>query len=374
MTHSIISNHFSSNSGFALEGIPKGARVAVAMSGGVDSSVAAALMHQEGYQVIGITLQLYDHGKMIQKAKTCCAGQDIYDARRVSEKIGFHHYVLDYESVFKEEVIDDFADSYLRGETPIPCVRCNQKVKFRDLLHTARDLDCAALVTGHYVQNINGELHQAHDPNRDQSYFLFSTKQADLDYLRFPLGGIPKSQTRALAAEFGLEIADKPDSQDICFVPNGNYAQTVAKLRPDALVKGDIVNLDGEVLGHHEGIIHYTIGQRRGLGVSSAEPLYVVTLDPINHRVIVGPKTALAVTHIPVQDVNWLLDFSKYSEGLPCTVKVRSTGTALPATVQMIDEDHALVALDEPEYGVSSGQACVFYDGTRVIGGGWIKR
>ena len=358
---------------FALDGIPKGARVAVAMSGGVDSSVAAALMHQEGYQVIGITLQLYDHGKMIQKAKACCAGQDIYDARRVSEKIGFHHYVLDYESVFKEEVIDDFADSYLRGETPIPCVRCNQKVKFRDLLHTARDLDCAALVTGHYVQNIKGELHQAHDPNRDQSYFLFSTKQVDLDYLRFPLGGIPKSQTRTLAVDFGLEIADKPDSQDICFVPNGNYAQTVAKLRPEALIEGDIVDCNGTTLGKHQGIIHYTIGQRRGLGIASSDPLYVVALDPVHHRVIVGPKAALAVTHIPVQDVNWLFDFSEYPEGLHCSVKIRSTGITLPATVQMIDADHALVTLDVPEYGVSSGQACVFYVGTRVLGGGWIK-
>ena len=207
---------------FKLDNVPDGARVAVAMSGGVDSSVAAALMHQEGYQVVGITLQLYDHGEMIQKAKACCAGQDIYDARRVSEKIGFHHYVLDYESIFKEAVIDDFADSYLRGETPIPCVRCNQKVKFKDLLQTARDLDCAALVTGHYVQRLNGELHKAIDPARDQSYFLFSTKQKDMDFLRFPLGGIPKSQTRMLAAEFGLEIAEKPDSQDICFVPNGD--------------------------------------------------------------------------------------------------------------------------------------------------------
>nr|CAX83819.1 tRNA-specific 2-thiouridylase MnmA [uncultured bacterium] len=360
--------------GFALAGIPKGARVAVAMSGGVDSSVVAALMHKEGYQVVGITLQLYDHGEAIQKTKTCCAGQDIYDARRVSEKIGFHHYVLDYESIFKEEVIDDFADSYLRGETPIPCVQCNQKIKFRDLLRTARDLDCAALVTGHYVQNINGELHQAHDPSRDQSYFLFSTKQQDLNYLRFPLGGIPKSQTRILAEEFGLEIANKPDSQDICFVPNGNYAQTVAKLRPEALIAGDIVNLDGKILGQHQGIIHYTIGQRRGLGIASVDPLYVVALDPIHNQVIVGPRSALAVTHIPVQDVNWFVDLSKYPCGFYCTVKVRSTGAALSAKVQMIDESHALVTLDQPEYGVSSGQACVFYDGTRVIGGGWIKR
>jgi len=359
---------------FVLDAVSKGGRVAVAMSGGVDSSVAAALMHQEGYQVVGITLQLYDHGKTIQKAKACCAGQDIYDARRVSEKIGIPHYVFDYETVFKEEVIDNFADSYLRGETPIPCVRCNQKVKFRDLLQTARDLGCEALVTGHYAQNINNQLHQAFDLNRDQSYFLFSIKQKDLAYLRFPLGGIPKSQTRALAAEFGLEIADKPDSQDICFVPDGNYVRTVSKLRPEALIKGDIVHIDGRVLGQHQGIIHYTIGQRRGLGIASVDPLYVVALDSINHRVIVGPRSALAVTHIPVQDVSWLEDLSGCSEGFRCSAKIRSTGSTFPAVVQVIDETHVLVVLDQPEYGVSSGQACVFYDGTRVIGGGWIKR
>ena len=434
---------------FRLEGIKNGARVAVAMSGGVDSSVAATLMHKEGYEVIGITLQLYDHGQAVQKTKACCAGQDIYDARRVSEKIGFKHYVLDYESVFKESVIDDFADSYLRGETPIPCVRCNQKVKFLDLLKTSKDLDCDALVTGHYVQKLypsafkmskpvfpdavavapsertdaqirdpenfgadwipvqacprprsgeslrikdaraskpgktvpvslgippcaHSQLHKALDLSKDQSYFLFSTTQEDLDYLHFPLGGIPKSRTREYAQEFGLEIAEKPDSQDICFVPSGNYAEIVAKLRPESLKEGHIVDLKGNILGNHKGIIHFTIGQRRGIGVSAEYPLYVVALDPIKNQVVVGPKEALAKEKLLIKDVNWLFDFSKYPEGYPCTVKVRSTGFSLPATVQMIDSDMAVVILKTPEYGIAKGQACVFYDDSRVLGGGWI--
>lgn len=355
---------------FVLDGIPSGARVVVAMSGGVDSSVTAALMHQEGYSVIGVTLQLYDHGKIVQKTKACCAGQDIYDAKRVAEKIGFPHYVFDYESVFEKEVIDDFVESYLRGETPNPCVRCNQKIKFRDLLKTARELECATLVTGHYAKITKGQLHQARDLSKDQSYFLFSTKREDLSYLRFPLGSIPKSQTRVFAAEFGLQIAEKPDSQDICFIPSGNYAQTVAKLRPDALIGGDIVFEDGTVVGKHRGIIHYTIGQRRGLGISFPDPLYVIRLDPIHNRVVVGPRESLAVTNVTVQNVNWLID--PIPDILRCHVKVRSTGKPVPAVIQSAGQDKVLVTLNQPDYGISPGQACVFYEGTRVLGGGWI--
>ena len=364
---------------FKLDGIEDGALVAVAMSGGVDSSVAAALMVEAGYQVVGITLQLYDHGQMISKKGACCAGQDIYDARTVADKLGFPHYVLDYESVFRQSVIDDFADSYLRGETPIPCVRCNQKVKFRDLLTTARDLGAQALVTGHYVQRLMGqdraELHRAVDANRDQSYFLFTTTQEQLDYLRFPLGSIPnKDITREHAKRFGLTVSNKPDSQDICFVPNGNYAQIVEKLRPGALEAGDIVHIDGRVLGRHHGIINYTIGQRRGLGVAAAEPLYVVRLEPSQHQVIVGPKEALAKQELIANEVNWLVDLPQQGEGIECVIKIRSTQMGLPGIVKPLPNGKAAVALFESEYGVSAGQACVFYQNSRVIGGGWISR
>jgi tRNA-uridine 2-sulfurtransferase len=290
--------------------LPQNTRIVVAMSGGVDSSVAAALMVEAGYDVIGMTLQLYDQGMALAKKGACCAGQDIYDARQVCDKLKVPHYVLDYESRFSQAVIEDFADSYLKGETPIPCVRCNQQVKFKDLLTTAQDLGAQALVTGHYVQRLmkdsKAELHRAVDHTRDQSYFLFTTTQNQLDFLRFPLGQLPKNETREHAARFGLEIADKPDSQDICFVPNGSYVSVVERLRPGALEEGDIVHLDGRVLGRHKGIINYTIGQRKGLGIGGGDPLYVIRLDPKTHRVIVGPYEALARKEIWVKDVNWL--------------------------------------------------------------------
>lgn len=360
---------------FTLDGVNPGERIAVAMSGGVDSSVAAALMVEAGYDVVGITLQLYDHGAMINKKGACCAGQDIYDARTVADKMGFPHYVLDYESVFREKVIDDFVDSYLQGETPIPCVRCNQKVKFKDLLQTARDLDAKALVTGHYVQrfvNQRAELHRALDHSRDQSYFLFTTTQTQLEYLRFPLGGLPKPETREHAARFGLTVAEKPDSQDICFVPNGSYASLVSRLRPGALDAGDIVHINGTVLGRHEGIINYTIGQRKGLGVSSPEPLYVIRLNPVKHQVWVGPREALAISTIYLKEMNWLRGLEHFRNGLRCMVKVRSTHSPVKATVTVTSPTCAMVTFENSEYGVASGQACVFYENDQVLGGGWI--
>ncbi len=356
----------------------KETRVVVAMSGGVDSSVVASLLAEAGYDVVGITLQLYDYGAKIEKKNTCCAGQDIYDAAQVAQKMGFPHYVLDYESVFRTSVMDDFADSYLRGETPVPCIRCNQQVKFKDLLKTARDLGATALATGHYVQRKIGnqaELHQAVDPLKDQSYFLFTTQQEELDFLRFPLGGLTKAQTREHALRFGLEVAEKPDSQDICFVPNGKYADVITKLRPGALEPGDIVHVEGEVLGRHPGIIHYTVGQRKGLSVNARHdneaPLYVVRLDPEKNQVVVGPKEALATQTFPLKDLNWLSPESL--EGKACTVKTRSSQTPLQATLSLKD-GRAHVTLQTPEYGISPGQACVFYEGTRVLGGGWITR
>lgn len=371
---------------------PAETRVVVAMSGGVDSSVAAALYAQAGYDVVGITLQLYDHGAAVQKKGACCAGQDIHDARRVAEKLDIPHYVLDYESRFKDSVMTDFADAYARGETPIPCVRCNERVKFRDLLETAHDLGADALATGHYVQRFEGaagpELHRAIDDTRDQSYFMFTTTPEQLAFLRFPLGGLPKDETRAIAQRMGLEVAAKPDSQDICFVPDGKYAQVVERLRPEAAEPGDIVHLDGRVLGKHRGIIRYTIGQRRGLGISdtdtggeSAEPLYVVRLNPADKQVIVGPKSALGVTDIQLTDINWLGDEKLSSKPARVAVKVRSTGRLLPASV-VAAGDGAMVILDTPEEGVSPGQACVFYEpghegaalGDRVLGGGWIRK
>ena len=360
---------------FTLDGVNPGERIAVAMSGGVDSSVAAALMVEAGYDVVGITLQLYDHGAMINKKGACCAGQDIYDARTVADKMGFAHYVLDYESIFRTTVIDDFVDSYLQGETPIPCVRCNQNVKFKDLLLTARDLDAKALVTGHYVQrfaNDHAELHRAFDHSRDQSYFLFTTTQEQLEYLRFPLGGLPKSETRRHAQRFVLTVAEKPDSQDICFVPNGSYASVVSKLRPGALDAGEIIHIDGTVLGRHEGIINYTIGQRKGLGVSAPEPLYVIRLNPEKHQVWVGPREALAVTTIYLKEMNWLRGLEHFRSGLKCMVKVRSTHAPVEATVTVTGPANAMVTFENAEYGVASGQACVFYENDQVLGGGWI--
>ena len=354
-------------------------RVVVAMSGGVDSSVVAAKLKAEGYDVIGVTLQLYDHGAALAKKGACCAGQDIHDARRVAERMGFPHYVLDYENRFRESVIDEFADAYLAGATPVPCIRCNERVKFRDLLETARDLDADCMATGHYIQRKDGparaELHMAADPNRDQSYFLFSTTQEQLDFLRFPLGHLAsKAETRALAAEYGLAVADKPDSQDICFVPNGNYAAVIEKLRPNAAEPGEIVDTDGNVLGRHRGVIHYTIGQRRGLGIGGlGDPLYVVRLDPDLRRVVVGQKSALATTIVPISDVNWLGD-QPFSGEIPVMVRIRSTRPPRPAILRPIDATRAEVELLDAEEGVSPGQACVFYDpgSTRVLGGGWI--
>lgn len=358
---------------------PAQTRVVVAMSGGVDSSVVAAKLKSEGYDVIGVTLQLYDHGAALAKKGACCAGQDIHDARRVAERMGFPHYVLDYENKFRESVIDEFADAYLAGATPVPCIRCNERVKFRDLLETARDLDADCMATGHYIQRKDGaaraELHMAADPNRDQSYFLFSTTQEQLDFLRFPLGHLAsKAETRALAAEYGLAVADKPDSQDICFVPNGNYAAVIEKLRPNAAEPGEIVDMDGNVLGPHRGVIHYTIGQRRGLGIGGlGDPLYVVRLDPDLRRVVVGPKSALATTVVPISEVNWLGD-QPFAGEIPAMVRIRSTRPPRPAILRPLDATRAEVELLDPEEGVSPGQACVFYDpdSTRVLGGGWI--
>ncbi len=359
-------------------------RVVVAMSGGVDSSVVAAKLAQEGYDVVGVTLQLYDHGAALAKKGACCAGIDIYDARRVSEEMGFPHYVLDYENKFKESVIDEFADAYLAGATPVPCIRCNERVKFRDLLETAKELDADCMATGHYIQRLEGskkaELHQAADPDRDQSYFLFSTTQDQLDFLRFPLGHLKsKEETRALAREFGLPVADKPDSQDICFVPNGSYAEVIEKLRPGAAEPGDIVHLDGRVLGAHNGVIHYTIGQRRGLGIGGGDPLYVIKLDPELKHVIVGPKEALSIRRIPVKELNWLGDIPFEdipADGLDIRVRVRSTRPPAEATLRALGPDSAEVELLAPEAGISPGQACVFYslDSTRILGGGWIHK
>jgi tRNA-specific 2-thiouridylase len=358
-------------------------RVVVAMSGGVDSSVVAALLADQGYDVVGVTLQLYDHGAALAKKGACCAGTDIHDARRVAEERGFPHYVLDYENIFRETVIDEFADAYLAGATPVPCIRCNERVKFRDLLETARDLEADCMATGHYIQRKEGpngpELHCAADASRDQSYFLFSTTREQLAFLRFPLGHLPsKAATRALAADYGLAVADKPDSQDICFVPDGDYAAVIEKLRPGSAVPGEIVHVDGRTLGTHDGVIHYTIGQRRGLGIGGLEePLYVVRLDVDTRQVIVGPKSMLATRLVPLREVNWLGDAPFTSrEEWHLSVKVRSTRPAREAILRPLSATEAMVELLSPEEGVSPGQACAFYEtgGSRVFGGGWIWR
>ena len=358
---------------------PSQTRVVAAMSGGVDSSVVAAMLAREGYDVVGVTLQLYDHGAAINKAGSCCAGQDIHDARRVADSMGFPHYVLDYESRFRNAVMEDFADTYLEGATPIPCVSCNQTVKFKDLKRVAEDLGADCLATGHYVRRVEGdhgaELHRAADANRDQTYFLFATTRAQLDFLRFPLGDKPKSDVRALATDLGLRVAEKPDSQDICFVPQGKYQAVVEKLRPGSIEPGDIVHLDGRVMGRHDGVIGFTVGQRRGLGVATGEPLFVVKLDAAAKRVIVGPREALGVSRIALKDVNWIGENAAVEDqldGRPILVRVRSTRPPVPARLSV--GAGWSVLLDAPEEGVAPGQAAVFYDpsSTRVLGGGWI--
>jgi len=358
---------------------PRETRVVAAMSGGVDSSVVAAMLRREGYDVVGVTLQLYDHGAAVNKPGACCAGQDIHDARRVADAMSFPHYVLDYESRFRDAVMEDFADTYLAGATPIPCVRCNQTVKFRDLKRVAEDLNADCLVTGHYVQRLVGdngpELHRAADASRDQTYFLFATTREQLSYLRFPLGGMPKSRVRELADELGLRVAAKPDSQDICFVPNGKYQDVVEKLRPGAIEPGEVVHVDGRVMGTHNGVINFTVGQRRGLGIATGEPLFVVKLDAAKKRVIVGPRESLGVSRIALKEVNWIGE-SVASEdqlnGREILVRVRSTREPVPAKLSI--GAGWSVLLDVPEEGVAPGQAAVFYDPrtTRVLGGGWI--
>ncbi len=362
---------------------PHETRVVAAMSGGVDSSVVAAMLKAEGYDVIGITLQLYDHGAAIEKKGACCAGQDIHDARNVSDAIGIPHYVLDYESRFREQVMEDFADTYLSGSTPIPCIRCNQTVKFADLLKTAKELGADCLATGHYIRRTDGpegpELHRAQDASRDQSYFLFATTRAQLDFLRFPLGSLPKSEVRELAEKFGLQVAAKPDSQDICFVPDGSYAKVVEKLRPGSGRGGEIVHLDGRVLGKHEGVIHYTIGQRRGLGVATGDPLFVVKIDAPARRVIVGPREALMTRGLLLEELNWLGQGSleeAASNGARVLIRVRSTRPPVPGRLGYEDGAPA-VFFDAPEEGVARGQAAVLYDpegSTRILGGGFIAR
>jgi tRNA-uridine 2-sulfurtransferase len=366
-----------------IEGRPADTRVVVAMSGGVDSSVTAALLAEAGYDVVGITLQLYDHGAATHRKGACCAGRDIHDARAVAARIGIPHYVLDYENRFKEAVIDRFAESYVAGETPVPCVECNQSIKFRDLLETARELGAKVLATGHYVASraLPGggrALYRAREVERDQSYFLFGTTPAQLDLLRFPLGDHTKAETRELARRFGLSVADKQDSQDICFVPTGHYAEVIERLRPGAAGSGDIVDLDGRVLGRHDGIIHFTVGQRRGLGVAAGSPLYVVRLDADARRVVVGPREALRTSRIRLRDINWLGDGSiEAALERRVFVKVRSTRLPRPAWLRAGTGGGIEVELIGGEDGVSPGQACAFYDAAdgqaRVLGGGMIS-
>ena len=362
-----------------LEKDPKDTTVVVAMSGGVDSSTVAGIMKRDGYKVIGITLKLYDDTKEVSKSKQCCAGQDIMDAKRVADKLGIEHKILYYQDKFKQGVIDNFVESYLKGETPIPCVQCNQTVKFRDLFNESKHLNADALITGHYVKSItkNNEtnMYRAIDHNRDQSYFLFNTTREQLNYLRFPLGGMMKNQTREIAKKLELNVADKPDSQDICFVPNGDYSSAIKKFKPDSFQKGNIKDMNGKVIGVHEGIINFTIGQRRGIKVAAKEPLYVIEINAKKNEIIVGPKNKLIQKHIKLINLNILCKQNELKDEI--YVKVRSTGKLLNAKVDLVD-GFAKVNLLEDEYGISPGQACVFYsknsDGCRVLGGGWITK
>jgi tRNA-uridine 2-sulfurtransferase len=358
-----------------LPGDPARHRIVAAMSGGVDSSVAAALLVHAGYEVVGITLQLYDHGAATGRKGACCAGQDVRDAAAVAQRLGIAHYVLDYEARFRAAVIEDFADSYRRGETPIPCIRCNERIKFRDLLATARDLGASALATGHYARRVVGadgsELHRASDLARDQSYFLARTTSAELDFLRFPLGGLAKDKTRALARDLELPVAAKPDSQDICFVPSGSYAAVVARLRPQAAVPGDIVDRDGRVLGRHAGIAHFTVGQRKGLGLAAPEPLYVLRIESETRRVVVGTRSALETTRVPLAELNWLGAPLAPGAQVPVAAKLRSTQPPVPAT---LDAAASELILDMPAGAVAPGQAAALYDGERLLGGAWIRR
>ena len=359
---------------------PSDTTIVVAMSGGVDSSTVAGMMKKEGYNVIGITLKLYDDSKEIAKSKQCCSGQDIMDAKRVANKLGIEHKILYYQDKFKQGVVDNFVDSYLKGETPIPCVRCNQTVKFKDLLEVSKDLNADALVTGHYVKSItknnSTSMYRAIDENRDQSYFLFNTTRKQLDYLRFPLGGILKDKTREIAKDLDLNVADKPDSQDICFVPNGDYSSVIKKFRPDSFKKGNIKNIDGKVVGVHDGIINFTIGQRKGIKVSDKEALYVIKIDSENNEIIVGPKEKLGKKNILLKDLNLLSEKNEFDQNI--FVKVRSAGKLLEAKVNIMARSTAEVNLLESEDGISPGQACVFYNkdqfGHKVLGGGWIKK
>ncbi len=362
-----------------LQKKPSDTTIVVAMSGGVDSSTVAGMMKKEGYNVIGITLKLYDNSKEVAKSKQCCSGQDIMDAKRVANKLGIEHKILYYQDKFKQGVVDNFIDSYLKGETPIPCIQCNQTVKFKDLFEVSKDLKADALVTGHYVKSITKNnitnMYRAIDETRDQSYFLFNTTKEQLDYLRFPLGKFLKDKTREIAKELDLNVADKPDSQDICFVPNGNYSSVIKKFRPDSFKKGNIKNLDGKVIGVHDGIINFTIGQRKGIKVSDKEPLYVIKIDSENNEIIVGPKEKLGKKNIFLKDLNLLSEKKEFEKNI--FVKVRSTGKLLEAKVNLQDNNSAEVNLADIEHGISPGQACVFYNkdqfGDKVLGGGWIK-